>query len=196
MGRLFYALELPERVRNRLEEEVRRISVARADVAWTRSENYHMTLRFLGETDDRALPELIGLLKDATSKCPPLDLEPCGLGSFPEGDPIPHVVWAGVRGASPAADTAMKELRQALNDGARALGHRAEKGRFVPHITLGRIRSDREVKALMDRMGPAKIRPFGRFLAREVVLFESHDGEFGTEYTPLARSVLSNRKPR
>ena len=155
-----------------------------------------MTLRFIGETDDRALMELVALLKDAASKTPPLDLEPCGIGSFPEGEPVPHVIWSGVRGATPEADAALKELRRVLNDGARSMGHRAEKGKFVPHITLGRLRSDRAVQALVDRMGPAKIRPFGRFLVREAVLFETHEGEFGTEYTPLARFTLSARKTR
>lgn len=192
MARLFIALEIPERVRNRLEEEVKRLSLARADVAWTRGANYHITLRFLGETNDRALPELVALLKDAVKRAPPLDLEPCGLGRFPD-DGDPHVVWAGIRGTDETAHTHLLEVRRFLNDGARASGFRAEKGKFVPHITLGRVRSPEGTAQLLDRMGPARIRPFGRFLAREAVLFESREGEFGTEYTPLARATFSGR---
>lgn len=192
MARLFIALELPERVRNRLEEESKRLALSRADVAWTRAENYHITLRFLGEADDRALPELVALLKDAAKRTPPLDLEPCGLGWFPE-DGDPHVVWAGVRGVDDAAHAHLLAVRRLLNDGAKSAGFRAEKGRFVPHVTLGRVRSPKENAKLIDRIGPARIRPFGRFLAREAVLFESRDGEFGTEYTPLARASFSAR---
>ncbi len=194
MARLFLAFELPERLRERLTEEVARLKGARADIAWVRPEKFHVTLRFVGDVDDLGILDLARLLQTtATASDGPLDLVCRGLGSFPESG-TPRVIWAGVHGRNEDEDSRMQDLRRRLHDGVRALGYRPEKGPFHAHVTLGRAKGSEGLDAVVERMGPMRKREFAHFAVPEIVLFESHETEIGTSYTAIERATLGRHR--
>ena len=91
---------------------------------YSRRENLHLTLAFIGETeriDD------IKKIMDACA-CPPFKLAICGSGRF--GDDI---FWAGIE-----KNPALESLAEGLKDALRAAGFPIEKRRFTPHVTLAR----------------------------------------------------------
>ena len=90
MPRLFTALELPERVRTRLGL----IRGPLAGARWVEPENFHITLRFAGDIDNRTADEFAGFLDDIGIE--PFDIRISGLGAF--GGRTPRVIWAGVEG--------------------------------------------------------------------------------------------------
>jgi 2'-5' RNA ligase len=101
------------------------------DVRWTREEQLHLTLRFIGDTPTDRIDPLLRRL--ATIRVQPFLLPLEGVGAFPEKAP-PRVLWAGVGAGHPG----LYQLRQKIDDTLLAVGIEADLRRFHPHVTLAR----------------------------------------------------------
>jgi RNA 2',3'-cyclic 3'-phosphodiesterase len=125
--RLFVALTLPLAVRDAL--------VALAEpirgVAWTRPEQLHITLRFLGHVPLDKIEPMIARLEGV--RVEPFVLPVEGIGSFPPGRP-PRILWAGVGRGHPR----LFQLRQRLDDTLLASGIDLDVRTFHAHATLAR----------------------------------------------------------
>lgn len=192
MRRLFAGFLLPERPARRLAEESEKLRGAGARVAWAPPELLHVTLRFLGDVGDDRTEDACALVRTAAAGFAPLRLVAVGLGFLPAEGP-PRVVRVGVRGESPADEARFRDLRGALNDGARLAGFRPEKGEFEPHVTLGRIREPEDVGRLVEKAGPAARREFAHFRVDAITLFESDRVDGASAYVPLAVARLGRR---
>jgi len=182
--RLFVAVELPASVRRALGELARDLARCRADVKWVEEENFHLTLKFLGEVDQARLPEVQEALARAARGAKPFSFEATGTGAFPSPG-RPRVIWVGVgRGAEELGSLAAR-----VDAELARVGFAAEARPFSPHLTLGRVRSPRGVgdlvRALEQACFPAREVPVG-----EIVLFQSVLGRAGPVYTPVARYRL------
>lgn len=128
--RAFIAVDvgaLPELVR--LSEE---LSGAETAVKVVEPEKFHLTLKFLGDVDEDAVPRIVEAMETACQGVGPFPMTFRGVGAFPSPDFI-KVVWAGVDGGDP-----LGPIAASLNDD---LAHvRAEKREFSPHLTLARMR--------------------------------------------------------
>src|SRR3990170_7968562 len=110
--RLFIAVNRPRDVRERLAAEQDRLRRAEADVSWVRAENIHVTLKFLGETEEKRLDRIRPALLEVARGSAPFTIRVSGLGSF--GGRVPRVVWVGVEaGAEPLSGLA-KDVEGAL----------------------------------------------------------------------------------
>jgi 2'-5' RNA ligase len=125
--RLFIALTLPEPVRGALAAAAEPI----AGVAWTRPEQIHLTLRFLGDVAIEEETKLIDRL--AQVRVEPFVLPVEGVGSFPVNAP-PRVIWVGVGQGHPR----LFQLRQRLDDTVVSLALPVDLRTFHPHATLAR----------------------------------------------------------
>jgi len=184
--RLFIALEVSPEVRERLVEAQRAIAAADAAVKWVRRDNIHLTVKFIGETDQAVVPEICGILERAAAAVEAFSYSVESVGTFPKNGP-PRVIWAGVReGAGPIVS-----LYGGVNDSLRRVGVQYERRRFVPHITLGRVRARRglppDFHAAVDSF---RDRVFGVCAAREALLIASELTRKGPIYTPLHRAPL------
>lgn len=130
--RLFVALWLPDGLRRaalaRLEE-LRRGSIR---VRWTKPEQLHLTLKFLGETPAAELPGIEEALARTAAAASPIHLNLAAGGVFPPAGP-PRIIWLGLE---PEKDLAT--LAAAVEQSLAPLGFAPEKRRFRPHLTLGR----------------------------------------------------------
>jgi 2'-5' RNA ligase len=126
--RLFVALDLPGEVRERL----RSLSALNIPGArWVSPENYHLTLRFIGETPAYQAEEIDHAL--AALKVPRFDLTLAGLGTFSKaGREIS--LWTGVE-RNPSLD----HLRAKIETALQRIGLEPERRRFAPHVTLARL---------------------------------------------------------
>ena len=104
-------------------------------IRWTKPENVHLTLKFLGEVHDEALESICGALKRACSGHAPFDARLEGVGAFPSPRRA-RVVWAGVGEGSEEISALAASVESALEP----VGFRREGHRYVPHATLGRAR--------------------------------------------------------
>ncbi len=126
--RLFTAIALPAPVRDAIVALAHPV----AGVAWTRPEQLHLTLRFLGDVPDEKLDAITTHL--AVVRVEPFVLPIEGVGAFPPKSP-PRVLCAGVGHGHPR----LHQLRQRLDDALLAAGLLDLDVRtFHPHVTLGR----------------------------------------------------------
>ena len=125
--RLFVARTPPPAVRDSLAAR----AVPLPGVAWTRPEQLHVTLRFLGDVPPEQIEPLIARLE--TVRVGPFILPLEGVGSFPPNRP-PRIVWMGVGSGHPR----LFQLRQRLDDALLAAGMQLDVRTFHPHVTLAR----------------------------------------------------------
>jgi RNA 2',3'-cyclic 3'-phosphodiesterase len=128
MIRLFVALALPEAVRTRLAMLAGGVPGAK----WQREDQMHLTLRFIGEVDERTAHDIDEAL--ATVRAPAFTLELAGIGDF--GGREPHALWAGVR-----ANDALIHLEKKVESVLVRVGLDAETRKYTPHVTLARLRN-------------------------------------------------------
>ena len=149
-------------------------------------ENFHITLKFLGATDDARVPSIVDALHAASAGHRAFTLEIRGLGAFPSPT-RPRVLWAGVlRGGE-----ALGVLAGAVDDALGALGFEREARAFTAHVTLARVREPRRVPPLADAIARANAQPFGGPLIDHVALMRSDLSPRGARYTALATIPLS-----
>ncbi len=171
--RIFLAIPVSEDIKELASQARRELESSGADVKWVERCNYHLTLKFLGEVD----PTMVELIKDrleqVAESCPPFRLTFSKLGFFP-GHTRPRVVWIGVGGEMDKAEFLGERIDAYLGE----LGFEAEKKRSF-HLTLGRIRSDRNLENLLERTRQEGVVNVGRdcqvekFLLMESILSSS-----------------------
>lgn len=131
MPRLFVAADLPEEAREKLAE----ISSGLPGADWVPSEQYHLTLRFLGDQDEAALKAIREGLGSVVS--PSFYATLRSIGHFPlRGEP--EVLWTGV-----ARNEELIRLRNKVESLLAAKGVERDTRKFHPHVTLARIRESR-----------------------------------------------------
>ena len=129
MGRLFVAVELPDRIREALEA----ISHGLPGANWVRPDNLHLTLRFLGEMDEDEADSVRAQLESVEGSA--FCLELCGLGQF-LGSRHAETLWAAVAESEP-----LTRLRKSVDRAISAAGLNVPKKNFHAHVTVARLRN-------------------------------------------------------
>ena len=186
--RAFVAIDLPAQVKAFLQKVGSDLKKAGADVKWTRPEGTHLTLKFLGNIRSGLVPAMEAQLMPAFSNIKPFTLSLRGLGAFPSLG-RPRVFWVGVHDSEQALAPLARQIEPLLEP----LGFAPEKRPFSPHLTLGRVRSNKHMGELIDQVrqdmelaGPA-------FVADHAVLFKSILKPSGAEYRALVTFPFSGR---
>lgn len=138
--RIFIAINLPENIKNKLANYQKRIEKAFGvnlrSIRWTKKENLHITLEFLGYLTENEILKVKEILKSLTRNFYPFDIKLIKICYGPKEERIPRMVWAvGERKKEVISlkEKLDKELKKFLN-------FESERREFIPHITLGRIR--------------------------------------------------------
>jgi 2'-5' RNA ligase len=183
--RAFVAVELTGEGRDRVQALLRKLTSTGASVRWTRDDQLHLTLKFLGPVDPSCVDSLISSLAAVAAATAPFVLTVTECGGFPSLA-HPRVLWAGVSAPPLAA------LAQEVDAACVRHGFPAETRPFHPHVTLGRVRDGRggigaEARRILDTAAGGL---HGRAPVDDIVLFESQLGPRGARYTPVARMPL------
>ncbi len=176
--RLFAAIPLPEAVQDRLEVLAQMLPLPRR----VASENLHLTLAFLGEVPEAVAEDVHYAFEAVTA--PAFDLTIRGAGVF--GGDKPRAVYASV-----LPEPALERLQAKVETAARRSGAEVEARRFVPHVTLARLKPwlvdvPRLERALVNVAGFTE----GPFRVERFALFESVLGHEGAHYEELASYPL------
>ncbi|MVA24162.1 RNA 2',3'-cyclic phosphodiesterase [Agrobacterium vitis] len=168
MPRLFTALEIPRNVALSLSLLRGGLPGAR----WIDVENYHITLRFIGDIDGRTADEIVDRL-DRIDR-PEFQLSLNGIGSF--GSKKPHSIWAGV-----TPHPQMTALQGEIERICQRVGLPPDPRKFMPHVTLARLKSSRldDVVHYLSGRGNFQTAPF--FVPR-FVLMSSKESVGGGPY--------------
>jgi RNA 2',3'-cyclic 3'-phosphodiesterase len=175
--RLFIAIEIPQEIRKRLQsvqESLRPIINAK----WTRPDQLHLTLKFLGETPDPDLPRIIEQLKQITPD-PQIRLSSGSIVCFPPHGPI-RIVAAEL---NDEADRCLR-LQAEIDRACHTAGFQLEPRRWRPHVTLARVK-DRLPASARSAAISTKLAEF-EFSPNGFTLFESRLDHTGPAYIPAA----------
>jgi 2'-5' RNA ligase len=165
--RLFTGIEIPPAARDGLALLRGGLPGAR----WIDSDNYHLTLRFIGDIDGRTAGEVAGLL--STVRRHAFSVEIDGLRSF--GTKRPHALIATV-----AASRGLTELQAEHERLLRRLGLPPDPRKFTPHITLARLKgiADGPIARYLSERAPS-VPPFS---VDRFVLFSARESVGGGPY--------------
>lgn len=134
--RLFVAVPLWEGFQEGALERYRELRKRDWPLKWVKPENWHLTLKFLGDTPETAVEGIVKSLRSHVSGCyQPFLIEVGGLGGFPRLSKM-RVFWVGVReGKEP-----LLQLAQSVHKACVEAGYPGDKKKFEPHLTLARAR--------------------------------------------------------
>jgi 2'-5' RNA ligase len=187
--RTFIGIDVGKAIRDRCVALQDTLARSGAQVKWVEEENIHLTLLFLGEVEDRALPDLCKAVADGCAGQDVFTLSVESVGCFPNPR-RPRVVWVGV-GAGSAEVCA---LHDALESPLLELGcYRREDRPYTPHITLGRVKSDRPTDDLATALARQAKWRGGDTDVREIHVLSSELRPEGPVYTILSRAKLRAR---
>ncbi len=178
--RIFLAVELPESVRQYLYSLQQDISKMCRSGHFTRRDNFHLTLRFLGEAGREERQKLQRAMDASARKCEPFFIQMHGLGHFPRGNR--QILWIGVQ-----ESCALQEVYDCLQTELSACGYPKERQPYTPHITLGReVVTDRDFSDLSDVLSVEERKIPVRFLS----MMQSTRVHGQLKYIPLYRAKL------
>ncbi len=168
MPRLFTALEIPRNAA--MSASLLRGGLPGA--RWIDVENYHITLRFIGDVDGRTADEIVDRLDRIDRQEFEISLN--GIGSF--GSKKPHSIYAGVR---PNAE--MTALQAEIERICQRLGLAPDPRKFTPHVTLARLRASRLDDVVTYLSGRGNFQT-ASFAVSRFVLMSSRDSVGGGPY--------------
>jgi 2'-5' RNA ligase len=168
MPRLFTALEIPRNAAMSLSLLRGGLPGAR----WIDVENYHITLRFIGDVDGRTADEIVDRI-DRIDR-PEFQIRLDGIGSF--GSKKPHSIWAGV---SPSPE--MYALQAEIERICQRIGLPPDPRKFTPHVTLARLKSSRVEDVIHYLAGRGNFQT-STFTVPRFVLLSSRESVGGGPY--------------
>jgi 2'-5' RNA ligase len=180
-GRLFVGIPFPPELRDALQAHLRATFGERMPGRAVVPANWHLTLRFLGDTD---APRL-GALEEALRQMdpgPPFELSLAGLGAFPRPARA-TVLWIGVGDGN----AELRALAAKVEAAAVRAGFAPEPKPYSPHLTLSRLNPPADLRRAIDAAPPFG----GRMTVDGFVLFRSHLGGGPPRYERVRRYPLT-----
>lgn len=184
MKRIFIALKVEAG-----ETLLKMVSSLKSDLSkdsikWTSIDNIHITLAFLGDTEEKLIKSISSMLKEKCKGSGSFQLIIRGLGVFRNpGDP--RIIWTGVE-----LSEKLVRLNEAILDGLRGLNIKMEDRPFNPHLTIGRIKHLNNKETLRTLLGQYQDSEIQIIPVNEVILYESVLLQSGPVYKPLAKFSL------
>jgi len=154
------------------------------NIKWVDPENLHLTLAFLGDTDEKRIGSIHLMLEEKCFGFGVFDFTLAGTGVF-KSYRDPRVIWVGIR--SPER---LRMLYNTVAEGLKLTGFELEERNFRPHLTLGRVKSYRDTENLKSVLEKYRDQEFQTIHVNEVVLFESILMKTGPIYNQLAKYHL------
>ncbi|HEY2953613.1 MAG TPA: RNA 2',3'-cyclic phosphodiesterase [Verrucomicrobiae bacterium] len=187
--RAFVAIKLPDELVKRLaalQQELQSNLPATA-VRWTRPEQIHLTLKFLGNVEVNRIADLSAGLRQAGQAVPSLRLRAEGLGFFPPRQ-LPRVVWVGVHDGAGS----LNQLQRMVETVSAPFTREKPSGDFKGHLTIGRARILRRPQAeLLAKLAiELSGRVFGEWTAETVELMRSDLSPQGSRHACLVSIAL------
>lgn len=185
--RTFVAIPLTEEVHQELAKLQDSLRKSGCDIKWANPANIHLTLKFLGEIDDKQTEDIKASLAQALTGHNSFWIHIAGIGAFPRLS-YPKIIWVGI-------DKGSKEciaLARSIEEAVEKLELRKEKRPFSPHLTLGRIRTLNKKPQLISHIEKEKdFASQHKVSVNKIILFQSTLTPKGPIYTTLKEFSLA-----
>ncbi len=149
MARLFIALELSERQKKEIRAFQEKIKNYLEGTRWVKPEGLHLTLKFLGETDEVHLDQIKKAMEETASSIKRFEIVYGKSGVFPSPRKA-RIIWVGLK----EGDKTVRLLAARMDQALTRIGFEPEKRSYTPHLTIGRVRGsvpEKEARCYIDR---------------------------------------------
>ncbi|MFZ4401141.1 MAG: RNA 2',3'-cyclic phosphodiesterase [Bacteroidales bacterium] len=167
MKRLFLAIKItPNDIFSKLYRDLRQ-ELIYEKINWVAIDNFHLTLKFFGETDDSIIEKINLFIEDVISGKNQFSFEISDLGIF-GSNYQPKVIWLGIKN-----NTALINLADTILNQLKSIGFERDRQNFVPHLTLGRINYLKDKDNFNKIIKKFNIADIQTVEVKEIILFES-----------------------
>lgn len=186
--RLFVAVDVPDDVKGALAGAVAPFRDRIPGGRWTRSDGWHVTLKFLGSTWPRLMEDVQEAVSSAAGASESFETRLTEVGVFPSPRRA-RVVWAGLADPEGRFARIVEQLDELLED------HFVPETRaFTPHLTLARLTPSRDIREFAPDLLGAVV-PSRAFVVERLVLYRSHLSPHGARYERLVSEALPRASP-
>ncbi|HEX9917328.1 MAG TPA: RNA 2',3'-cyclic phosphodiesterase [candidate division Zixibacteria bacterium] len=182
--RTFIAIELPSDTKEKIEEAISPFRKLNLSVSWVKSKNLHLTLKFLGEVDEKKVDDIVLALEQAVKGKEKFEMDLKDFGTFPNLK-RPRVIWIGIEKGKESLIVIQNEIEKELSK----LGFPQEEKGFSPHLTIGRVKSAEGIERLTEQIKNVNF-VVEDIEVGEVVLMRSQLHPQGAAYTPIRKFKL------
>jgi 2'-5' RNA ligase len=165
---------------------VNEIKNSGASVKTVELKNIHITLKFLGNTDEEHIEKIGKIMKDSLEGLESFEIELKGAGVFPNMNYM-KVMWIGIEPVEILGSIAKK-----IDDPLSKLGFEREKRKFSVHLTIARIRSAKNKEKLKQILHKYQDVDFGKINVESIKLKKSDLTPKGPIYTTLKNVEIQN----
>ena len=156
-------------------------------IKWVNSEIMHITLAFLGDTDEKIIPAISGKIHRISLDYSPFELVFRSAGVF-KYFLDPRVIWIGTE-----TNPVLQKIKTRIDDELSEYGFEKELREFRPHLTLGRIKWIKNIPALEQSIQKYKDQEVQRELINEIIFNESILKPDGPVYLSIVNSPLLHK---
>lgn len=183
--RAFIAVLISDDLKRRIalvQEEFKKVA---PEVKWVSEENFHITLKFLGDVEADRLAAIPAMLSDSLADVEEFDIGIGGVGAFPNHG-RPRTVWVGVTDGRER----LAEVAQQVEEQLAGLGFHKEDRSFSAHLTIGRVKDGRGADALTSALQKADVGSMGTVRVKSVAVMKSELRREGPIYSVLSEIPL------
>ena len=184
--RAFIAVKISQEIQDKLAGIQDKLKQADAQVSWVNPANIHLTLKFLGDIQEAQIPAILEAMTSSAKTVSPFSMQIGYAGAFPNMS-FPRVIWIGVTDDEQGS---LKTLEADLSPRLEKLGFQGEGGRFQPHLTLGRVRSQKNKSSLFRAIEGIVNIWVGVSSVDALYLIRSELKSTGSEYTEIGKVNL------
>ncbi len=152
------------------------------DMKWVKPDMFHITLYFLGDTEDNRMVAAKKIIDQVGKKHAPVEIELKGVGAFPS-EREARVLWMGL-----GTTKELRSVQEDLADQFKSAGFPVDTHDFVAHLSIARLRNKQSVSSLIS---PWLRKKFGEFSVGKLILFESIQTGPYSEYKVVHEARLS-----
>lgn len=177
--RTFIAVELSKGTISELKRVISELNISGANIKWIKPDTLHLTLKFLGDIPEEMVPVISRKLKQLAEETDPFDLSIKGIGVFPEWRNA-RVIWVGIEKGAEELSALASRVEEAM----ASAGFPRDKRKFLPHITVGRMRSAKNMDKLQETARALEVEEISTPIAA-LTFFRSELTRTGAIHTPI-----------
>ena len=180
--RAFISVDLPPL--DPLEPLMAELAASRAPLKPVRLDQVHLTLKFLGDTEEALVPRIVEAMRASVAGIPSFAIRMVGTGAFPDLRRM-KVLWVGIVGGEP-----LVEIARRLEAAVEPLGYPREGRDFSPHVTIARVKGGGDLEGARRALEAHAADPFGQVPVDRVRLKRSVLTPQGPVYSTVEEASL------